>query len=494
VIAAATAFYLAWEVAHRGIYLYTQSIYKVDDADEWRYVACSRLLLHGYRLFDQVFSAQPPLLFASLATGMRAFGDNIGGARWVEILFGLLTIACSGWIAARLAGRWGAAAAVLLLCVSPAFLIYSHTVEAEGPMMALGTLSLALALQSRRATGVAGVWWAAAAGLALAAALLLKFFAAEALLPGIWALAASRRSGRSAVSAIAAYLAAFTLPVGLNFLLIAPARQWQQVVELHNQAASAHLPDLIPAPTIVWNFLTVDAGLSVLAAGGIVILAVRRRWFELGFAGLWLGGTILMLLLFRPLFPHHAAILLAPLAVMAGTGVGCGMSVIGTTRGRGSGTGAGATSVGDGGFLRGRSVAAVLLIGMIAYLGLAVRIVHDDRHALYAPGSTSSDALAAFIDLRTGATDLIIADDVRAAEVANRLVAPPLCDPSTVRLKSGYLTASEAIRATRSYRVRLVAPTTGLYAQVPGYVRWVRAHFRVAKGPGGVKVFLAPKK
>src|SRR5579884_3792702 len=86
----ACAVYLAWELGHRSIYLYTTSIYNVNDADEWRYTACSSLVGHGYTLFSQVFSAQPPVLFVSLTVGMRLFGDTITGARPVEIAFGLV--------------------------------------------------------------------------------------------------------------------------------------------------------------------------------------------------------------------------------------------------------------------------------------------------------------------------------------------------------------------------------------------------------------------
>jgi 4-amino-4-deoxy-L-arabinose transferase-like glycosyltransferase len=475
--AVGVAFFLAWEIAHRGVYLYTQGIYRVDDADEWRYTACSRLVVHGYRLFDQVFSAQPPLLFASLAAAMRVFGANIDGARWVELLFGLVALACAGWISSRLAGRWAAAAAVVLLSVSPGFLIYSHTVEAEVPMMALAALSLALLLEGRDASGTALVRWAVAGGLVLSAATLTKLFAAEALLPGLWVLVAWRQSLRAAARPVIAYLLAFVIPLSLDFALIFPSRQWQQVVDLHNRAASATLPDLIPAHTIVWNFLTLDAGLSAVAAAGIGVLALRRRRRELGFISLWLGGSIVMLLGFRPLFPHHAAILLVPLAVAAGAGIG---SLV--------------PSRPDLGFYpleSGRRVSyALMAAAALIYLIFTVRIAHDDRHALYASGPTASDALAASIVAHTSPTDLIATDDTRAADTADRLIAPPLCDPSTVRLKAGYLTASNLIDATRTYHVKLVAPATGLYAQVPAYISWLRAHYTAKHGPDGLAVYL----
>src|SRR5919202_6947333 len=93
----AVFFYLWWETVHRGVFQYAQSIYPIDDADEWRYTACSRLIAHGYDLFSQVFSAQPPLLFLSLAAAMNGIEDSIAGARWAEISFGMIALLCSVW-------------------------------------------------------------------------------------------------------------------------------------------------------------------------------------------------------------------------------------------------------------------------------------------------------------------------------------------------------------------------------------------------------------
>src|SRR5947199_9873583 len=101
---AALAIYGVWQVLHRGAYQYSTAVYQFDDADEWRYTACSRLVEHGYRLFDQVFSAQPPVLFLALAGSMRAFGGSIAGARWSMILFGLIALSATTLITWLLVG------------------------------------------------------------------------------------------------------------------------------------------------------------------------------------------------------------------------------------------------------------------------------------------------------------------------------------------------------------------------------------------------------
>ncbi len=444
--------YLAWEVMHRGIYQYSTSAYGFDDADEWRYTACSRLVAHGYGLFDQVFSAQPPLLFASLAAGMRLSGDSILGARWVEIVFGLVSLICASLVAWLLADGLAAAACALLLAVSPGFLVYSHTVEAEGPMMAMVTLSLLLAATYWRTSRLP---LASLAGLALAAAVLLKLFAVEAVLPGLWVLTLATGSARKRVFALLLYGLSALVPVGAEFLLLQPTDQWQQVVAMHDRAAQINFGGALPL-SLLSQFLGFDFGLTLLSVGGFVVLIASRRWKDLGFLTLWLPGSMGMMLLFRPLFPHHLAILLTGLAVSGG--------------------------VGSSGIARGvleyrRGWIALAVIAGAAYIVLLPRTLQRDRHTLIAENRPFTARVTKYLDVHSSTADIVVVDDLEAADRAQRLVAPPLCDPSNVRLRAGYLTANQAIAATERYAVRIVVPTTGLYHQLPGYIDWLRTHF-----------------
>lgn len=460
--AAALLFYLAWQIAHRGSYLYSTSVYHLDDADEWRYTVCSRLVLHGYTMFDQVFSAQPPVLFLALSGGMRAFGGTIGAARTVEVLFGVIALVAVVWITWILAGPVAASASAIVLAVSPGFLIYTRAVEAEGPMMALVSLSLAVALTYRR---LRSPWLPAVAGLLLSAAILTKLFAVEALVPGVWALAAVDTSRRLRPALV--FVVAALLPAGAEMALVSPAAQWRQVVTLHQQASALALPGSLPPLRILADFLGLDLGLTLLAAAGVAVLLVLALWDDLIFISLWLGGSLLMLLVFRPLFPHHAAILLAPLAVPAGIAVTVWIEQL---RSR-------------------RWLAALPLSGaVLAYLLLAPRIAHDDRHALVAGVASNQTMLARFIDAHTSSADFVATDDLEAADLANRLVPPRLCDPSNVRFYAGYLTRRTMVQQTLAYRVRLVLPT-GIYRQVPGYLAWLRAQYAQLPAPGGIEAY-----
>lgn len=449
-------FFLLWEIAHRGAAQYNPSIYPLDDADEWRYTACSRLVAHGYSMFSQVFSAQPPLLFASLAGGLRLLGDSITSERWVEVLFGMLCLAsvvALGWL---LSGPVAAGASALVLSVSPLFLVYSRAVEAEGPMMALTTLSLALAVTFRRR---GAQWLPVVAGLALAGAVLFKLFALEALAPAIWMLWVPGDL-RASLKTIGAFLLSTLVPVAADFLLISPAAQWDQVVTMHQRAASAALPGLIPPLRILADAAGTDPGLVLLGLAGMAVLAVLGVWEDLVFLLLWVGGTVLMLLIFRPLFPHHAVIVLPGLAVSAGVAV---TVLVEQLRSR-------------------RWPAAVpLAAAVLAYLVLTPRLAHADRHVLIPGESPVNAQVAAYISARTDPTAIVAADNLAAPDLASRLVPAPLCDLSNVRFRTGYSTSPQLIAATQDYHAQLVAASPGgIFSQARGYISWVKRHYRRA--------------
>jgi 4-amino-4-deoxy-L-arabinose transferase-like glycosyltransferase len=462
----ALVIYLAWEWTNRGLHSYNTGVFPLDDADEWRYTACSRLVNHGYHLFTQVFSAQPPLLFLSLAGGMRVFGDSIAGARVVEVGFGLVALGATAWITWMLAGPVGAGISVLVLSVSPLFLLYSRAVEAEGPMMAMVTLGLALALCANRR---GGVWPCALAGFALAAAILFKLFALEALAPAVWIVLVRPAHTRSRFTSAGTLVACAIVPVVLEMALVAPTAQWSQVISLHNAAAGLHLPDAMSNIDILKDMVSVDLGLTVLALAGLVLLAVGRRYPEFVFLVVWVGGSGAMLLVFRPLFPHHAAILLTGLAVCAGVGAGAAW-----------------TMLRPGDWKSWLPVA----VGALAYLILVPRVVRDDRHALLPWDKPSVVGVAKYVETHTSSSDFVAADDLAIADMSHRLVPPMLCDPSTVRLQAGYLSSTTLIGQTRTYRAKIVAPTRGTFLLVGQYISWLKGHYRPFTGPFGTSLYL----
>jgi len=325
--------------------------------------------------------------------------------------------------------------------------------------------TLALLLASRRRRTLILL-----AGLALAAAVLVKLFAGALVLPALWCIWWRAPSVRARLHDAAWCLAALVVPLVAELALMAPGAQWDQVITMHNRAAATHLPNVTPSVLVLWHFFTLDAGLSALALAGVLLVVAQRRVQETGFLGSWLIGQVVMLLLFHPLFPHHPAILLDSLGVTAGVCCAAAWDVVRRPSWR----------------------PAVLLVAPVAlWCVFSVRLAHDDRHLLYEAADPTAAQQAVFLDKHASTGQFIAVDDLALAEAAHRLVVPPLCDPSNVRLASGYLTGREAITAMTRYHPKVVLPTLGIYRQVPGLIPWLRGHLRAVSAPGGQTAFLS---
>lgn len=394
------------------------------------------------------------------------YGDSIAGARVVEVGFGLVALGATVWIAWMLVGPIGGGVAALLLSVSPLFLLYSRAVEAEGPMMAMVTLGLALALSANRR---GALWLCALAGLSLAAAILFKLFALEALAPAVWLVLVRPADTRSRLTSAGALITCAIVPVVLEMALVSPAAQWSQVISMHNAAAGLHLPDAMSNIDILKDMVTVDLGLTVLAVAGLLSRVIGGRYRELVFLMLWVGGSCAMLLVFRPLFPHHAAILLTGVAVCAGVGAGAAWTTVRAAQWKAS---------------------LPAAVGAAAYLVLIPRVAHDDRHALIPWDKPAVVEVARYVQSHSSSNDFVATDDLAVADMSHRLVPPMLCDPSTVRLEAGYLSSATLIGQTRTYRAKIVAPTRGTFLLVRQYMEWVRGHYRPLNGPFGTSLYM----
>ena len=106
----------------------------------------------------------------------------------------------------------------------------------------------------------------------------------------------------------------------------------------------------------------------------------------------------MMLYLFRPLFPHHPAILASGLAALAGVGIGRAMADASA-----------------------RSVTLLALAGAAVYVALIPRLVHADRHLLAGGPNGQVVILARFTDQHSAARTMVAADDLAVADTANRL-------------------------------------------------------------------------
>lgn len=471
--------FAAWGVGHVHGYTYPApgswiGPHGWSDYDEGVYLVSARLLNQHYALFSDIFSSQPPLFLAGLAFYLRVFNDAAGAGYLYSLTCGLLALGGVAWLCWETVGRWSALLATLVLAVSPGFIIASHAVEAEAPMMAFTSLSVAAAARYARTRHRI---WLILSALLLATGTLSKLLAVSAVLPVAVALLfatlgsgvtpAWRRFVRDGLLATACVAA----PILVEFAILSPARQFDQVIRFHTQ--SSKIPGLAdPTWTTFSTFLGWDIGLLGLAVAGVgAVAALRIRLSLLQIT--WLLATLASVVPYYPLFIHHLTVLLPPLAAVAG-GAFAALDHARAPR------------------MRRLPAGLLLVVGLLVYLlWFATSTADRTVHTFAADTDAVKAAQVAWLKANSGPDDWVVTDNQVLAVAAHRLVPPALCDTSNVRGASGYLPLAVLEQNTDDPHVRAVLLMRTLMYN-PAYVQWLGEHFHKVVVPqiGGALTFV----
>lgn len=422
--------------------------------DEGVYAETAAAVSAGHRLYAAVFLSQPPLLIGVLGHAFDLFGRSLETARGVVVGFSALWLAALAAAGVRAGGRRAAVWIVAIAASAPAFAAAAHTVQMEGPSEALAASAFALALAAgngagpKETSGSAGAWLWTGTGATAGLAVMTKFTAMTCLVPilaialagsGAWALrrAARRIAALAAGGALAA--AAAVLWTGSP-----PRAMWHQAVEFHSAVARVNAVD--PARTAsllldfgLANWLLAVLGLAGLAYAGIAWRAGRRAPGDnvaRGAIAAWLAADLAALVLWRPVWPHHLVILVAPLALLGGAAVEARVHAAAS-----------------------RTGAALLIAAWIAALaGTAPAATPQTSATLRAAAAETAQLVPA--------GGWVVADDPIVPFLAGRGTPPDLCDTSEMRMRAGWLTAADLSSATGDPRVRGVVLWRGTFREM----------------------------
>ena len=452
--------------------------------DEGVYLLSARALTHGYTLFADVFSSQPPAFVESLALAMRLAGDSLQTGRIFALAFGLAALAAIGDIARRIHGPWAAPLAVVALGLGATFLDLSHVVQAEMPALALALLSIDACLVARR-RGWPGAWTFAAGALFGLAALFKLFIVPLAVALGLLFLLAPgedheeprweldgrgatllRRSARRLLTAVAGAV----VVLGIPFLIYDARELWSQAVSF--QIAKHEVYELDRAMNLLraWSRLRGEPVIGVTAIVGAIVLA-RRGQLVLAWLACWLVATLVVLMEQTPLFWRHF-VLLAPIVALAAAALARPLVPSRTPLG------------------------AFAVVGALAGMWFCESIAWSSAWFPLDPGITrvrertsSLPKAAAWLATNTAADELVVGDDPAAIYLAGRQTVPELCDTSRARIASGFLTLEEARSKSSVARV-IVVRTDGRLLKVSGYKAWLKQHYRpAATSPSLMRTF-----
>jgi hypothetical protein len=441
--------------------------------DEGVYIETAAASAAGSRPYTAVFLSQPPLLIEVLAHVFGALGDTLTAARGTVVAFSALWLAGLAMIASRTGAPTAGMCALAVAASAPAFVFASRIVEMEGPAEALAAMAVAFGLAAvvRPCAGASraavGLW--VPAGLLAGLAVMTKLSALTCLVP--LAVVAGAAAGDTTFGRTGARAAVFTGGALTGAAAAAvwsggvSMNMWRQIVVFHGAVARMTPVDLGHTASMLWRFAAANWFLTALGAGGVICAFAARRDTRsaaqrepgripasVATAAMtaWLLADVAALLLWRPVWPHHLAILITPLAVLGGCAAG---TVLSPTR-----------EVAATVTARAHGRVSVLAVGAL----LAAWLVALGT-TLMAARPEASDALrtaAAETQLAVPPSAQVIADDPLIAFLAGRAVPPNLCDTSEARMRSGWLSVSDLRAALGDRRVRGVVLWRGTFRRL----------------------------
>jgi hypothetical protein len=428
------------------------------------------LMSAGYRPFRDIFAAQGPLLLDLLHPWFVLFGQDLVAARWSVGVYSLVGLAGAYWLARLVGGPLAAIAAAILLVLSPLYLEGSRIALAEVPALAPAMFAVGAAIVyarngSRR--------WLVACGLLLAVSLLMKPITLAAGVPAGLAVLSRWRAGLRTMLVDGLLLGMLVAVIGIVVVVgVGLAGVFDQIVAYRmesrgsegwslwkNRVALARALSFEP-PALAW--LGVGAGLLLLA----------RRQVDAMLVVAWAAASVVLLLMYSPLHGKHAVVMIPPLAVLAGVGVGGAVRLI---RGAGS-----------------LPVRAVVAVGLAVFVGWyatgAPALAAQSGQLLKVTADTDVDPAVeqyadavAVIRTLTAPTDFVVTDHPYLTFLAGRLVPPLLVDTSRSRIRSRSLRGAEAIAQATPYDPTLVVLWADRLRGLSEFKNWVEKNYRLVK-------------
>jgi 4-amino-4-deoxy-L-arabinose transferase-like glycosyltransferase len=448
----------AWAAVAVGVgFLATEAIVlnaRIRDYDEGVYWQSFRALARSKPLFRSIFAPTPPAFYYSLLP-FYWLAHSLTSLRLGVLVFGVIGLAAT-YIAGRLlAGDLAGLVAVILTATSPLYLHQSAILQADGPAVAVSIVAVALALAAVRAGGRIGDALAMAAGMALAISVGIKLLGVMTAVPlMILLLGAPRGRSRLMLFTIAGGL------LGSVVLLLAvvgsPSAAFDDLVLSHLRAGQAVAAG--PVANLKLLFLHREEPLEALAGVGALIALLRRdRGLIAPLA--WVAVSVVAVLFYKPLFPHHLVVLTPPLALVAAVG----LRNLQSAR------------------LRGGLVAAALVVataaagGVVAFRDVQLALIPDLHDA----------EMAAAVQSVSRPGEFWISDNPFAVAAADRDIPGPLVDTSGQRTRAGLLTVGDLEAARVRYDIRWMLVDSFRLEAVPGFNAWRDQHFHAFKRLGG---------
>lgn len=426
------------------------------------------LVNDGYALYDQIWSDQPPLLTYLLSAVQALFPFKVGAGRGLVLAFSVLLLLSAYHFVELAWGRKQALAAVVLIFLSPLYLVLSNAVMVGLPAIAFAMLSLFLLGKWHRERR----WlWLALSALVMGLSVLIKLFTgflAPIFALGLLAYEYQRTVGKRWLQILAPAViwgGIFSLITLGSLLILVGSGNLAQLVEPHLSATRVALFQDDFLFDINWHLKQAWPFVGLALVGGLLVVQ-SRRWLML-YPVAWALSAYLLLTRHTPVWDHQQLLVTIPAVLIGGVAVHQAAAVLlGIVRTT--------FDASRSGLLKAATVIALFT------LVFTFRVPDPFKHLSLAPsveieeedlglGNVKERFLTKMIKYAPE-TNWVVTDLPMYAFRARLLVPPELAVFSSKRLETGNLTEAEIIAVIRKYQPEQVMLGRFQYPLVERYV------------------------
>jgi uncharacterized membrane protein len=309
------------------------SAYQFYELDEGINLEKAALVANGYRLYEQIWDDQPPVLTLILAAVHLIFPFNVAVPRAIILAIASVLLWSLFRIVARSDGVVAAWTAVAALGTSTSFLDFSVSVLIGLPAIALAVCAIDQAMvgaseQKPQRYLLSGLLFGLSLQIKMFTALMLPGLICAVLCMPKASMRADRRRARDVALTLGVALATFlsiaiVMREPLLTQLFIPHLMTGQAAAFYSEDHGwAHLASLLAEEPI----------LLVLGAAGVVATLLRPHdlYGARSIPFLWLGISLITFANHSPVFRHHLPMMLVPLAWLSGSAVQIGVSWLAT--------------------------------------------------------------------------------------------------------------------------------------------------------------------
>lgn len=418
----------------------------IRENDEGIYLTTFHLINAGHPAYKQTFFSQLPGFLLTVYPGFVVFGKTLPAARLTIGLWSIIGLLAAIWLGFELKNKFVGLFTIGLLYLMPYYTNQTLTFQSDILISVFSLLSLASFLRFVR---LSHLRWFIISIFFLNLAFWTKLDIS--LIPSLMViLFYSYRKIKKPLSTL--FLLALFLCLSSLFFLIfiypfGISDVFKNSIDLRFQAIS-HFPSSFFQ---VIDYLKKDKILSLVIASSLIITMIRKESFRYPAIVMlvWVLSVLILVFIYRPVFPHHLAILSVPFSLFFSYSL----------------------------FSWAKTQTVSRYISVLSILLIFISIVNSFCSSLKTPVGVLNRQQQKAIDIiqkNTNVNDMVVSDEAILTGISGRYPPPALADISSVRINSGNLSADKFKQIIDSYKPKLIIAWNGRLISIKTFTQVIQ--------------------